>query len=287
MKFEIKINEALGNLNKLPAGYKRLVQYTLKNIDTAWIGVSENSEIEMLENVAGDELVATLRKAAASKEKKIGFFIVANDDGYKLYISQSDKISATAEFYIAAQEMPPSYKLKDGPTAQPRFNITRGTGRNSSWKPIRLRDILSLEADVTYSLYVVYQDPVAVEKERKRKEWDSNPDLFGIDGSGTSRSMQRIKAALPAYKASKAGAVDFSTLTVPELYNLLRSAPKRNEWSEATRIVVKGIDGICDFYPYTKSGERITIDGVHVGQLEIEGKPSKSVYLTTKGFVLK
>lgn len=285
MKFEIKINEALGNLNKLPAGYKRLVQYTLKNIDTSWIGASENSEIEMLENVTGDKLAATLRKAAASKEKKIGFFIVANDNGYKLYIPQVDKISATAEFYIAAQEMPPSYELNVGP-GQPTFSITSGTGRNSSWKPIRLRDILSLEADVKYSLYVVYQDPVAVEKERKRNERDSNPDLLGIDGSGTSRSMQRIKAALPTYKASKAETVDFSTLTVSGLYNLLRSAPKTNEWSDAIRIVVKGIDGMCDFYPDTKSGERITIDGVRVGQLRNDNS-TKSVYLTTKGFVLK
>ncbi len=286
MKFQIKLNEALGNLNKLPAGYKRLVQYTLKNIDTIWIGASENSEIEMLENVAGDKLVATLRKAAASKEKKIGFFIVANGNGYKLYIPQADKISATAEFYIAAQEMPPSYELNNGPM-QPRFDITRGTGRNSSWKPIRLRDILSFEADVKYSLYVVYQDPVAVEKERKRKldAWGGNQDLLGTNGYGDSLAMRRIKDALPAYKASKAEAVDFNTLTVPELYDLLQSAPKRHEWSSGIQMVVKGIDGICEFSPLTKGD--ITRDGVYVGRLDIEGKSSKPVYLTTKGFVLK
>lgn len=284
MKFKIEINEALGNLNKLPAGYKRLVQYTLKNIDTRWIGASENSEIEMLENVTGDKLAATLRKAAASKEKEIGFFIVANDNGYKLYIPQADKISATAEFYIAAQEMPSSYELSVGPV-RPTFDITRGTGRNSSWKPIRLRDILSLEADVTYSLYVVYQDPVAVEKERKRNEWDGNPDLLGTNGYGDSLSMQRIKDKLPAYKASKAETVDFSTLTVPELYNLLQSAPKRSEWGDAIQMVVKGIDGVCEFSPSRKGG--ITLDGVFVGDLRIVGKSSKSVYLTTRGFVLK
>lgn len=284
MKFEIEINEALGNLNKLPAGYKRLVRYTLKNIDTRWIGASENSEIEMLENVTGDKLAATLRKATASKEKKIGFFIVANDNGYKLYIPQADKISATAEFYIAAQEMPPSYELNVGP-GQPTFSITSGTGRNSSWKPIRLRDILSLEAGVTYSLYVVYQDPVAVEKERKRNEWDSNPDLLATDGRGNSLTMRRIKAALPTYKASKAEAVDFSTLTVPKLYNLLQSAPTSNEWSDAVRMVVKGIDGVCEY-----RGAKwfsMTRDGVYVGNLRTESGSSKSVYVTTKGFVLE
>ena len=178
------------------------------------------------------------------------------------------------------------YELNVGP-GRPTFDITRGTGRNSSWKPIRLRDILSLEADVTYSLYVVYQDPVAVEKERKRNEYDSNPDLLGTDGYGNSLSMGRIKNALPAYKASKAETVDFSTLTVPELYKLLRSAPKRSEWGSDIQIAVKGIDGICDFSPDTTSGERIRIDGVYVGRLSIDGKSSKSVYLTTKGFVLK
>lgn len=208
---------------------------------------------------------------------------MANVNGYKLYIPQADKISATAEFYIAAQEMPPSYKLNYGPM-QPSFEIQKGSGRNSSWKPIRLRDVLSFEADVMYSLYVVYQDPLAVAKELTR----GDPDTYGTDTYGTSRAMRRIKDALPGYKASKSEVVDFNTLTVGGLYDLMQNAPKRYDWRPDIQMVVKGIDGVCEFSPSSKSCiGGMTRDGVYMGELRVEGKSSKSVYLTTRGFVLK
>lgn len=287
MKFTIKLDEALGNLNKLPDGYKRLVKYALKALNSRELRVSENSEIEMIENVTGSKLTQALNKAVDKVNTQIGFFIISDTNGYKLYVPDvydGEKISKTSRFYLVSQEMPPSYKINVGPM-KPQFSVDRGTGRHSSWKPYRLRDLLNLSDDQTYSLYVVYQDPTVVAKVDSRAKVINDPLSKSHFSGQQTQLMAGLRDKLPAYKASKSEVVDFGTITVSGLYDLIERAPKRDAWSGSVIIAVKGIDGVCEF----RRAEWFNMkrDGVYVGDLRAESGSDKSIYLTTTGFVLK
>jgi hypothetical protein len=285
---QIRLDEALGNLNKLPKGYKLLVQYALKTLNTRDLRVSENSEIEMIENVTGSKLTQALNKAVDKANTQIGFFIISDTNGYKLYVpepSDGEKISKTSKFALDSQEMPPSYEINVGPM-KPQFSANYGTGRHSSWKPYRLRDLVNLSDDQTYSLYVVYQDPTVLAKMDSRSKVINDPlskSHFSVKQQ--TQLMAGLRDKLPAYKASKFEVVDFDTITVSGLYDLIGRAPKRDAWSGTVNIRVKGIDGACEF----RGAERfnMTRDGVFVGNLRVESGSDKSIYLTTTGFVLK
>ena len=271
----------------MPDGYKRLVKYTLKALNTRDLRVSENSEIEMIENVTGNKLTQALNKAVDKTNTQIGFFIISDTNGYKLYVpdvSDGEKISKTSKFVLVTQEMPPSYKLNVGPV-EPQFSANYGAGRHSSWKPYRLRDLVNLSDDQTYSLYVVYQDPTVVAKLDSRAKLINDPLSKSYFSGQQTQLMAGLRDKLPAYKASKAEAVDFSTLTVPELYDLIGRAPKRDTWSRTVNIQVKGMDGVCEFRVAREFN--MTRDGVSVGELRTESGSDKWIYLTTTGFVLK
>ena len=79
--------------------------------------------------------------------------------------------------------------------------------------------------------------------------------------------MAGLRDKLPAYKASKSEVIDFDTITVSGLYDLIGRAPKRDTWSGTVNIRVKGIDEVCEFRLAREFN--MTRDGVFVGELQV------------------
>ena len=278
MKFEIRLDEKLGNLNKLPAGYKKLVQYTLKQRTVYALGASENSEIEQLEGVKGDKLTQALNKAVSNVGNPISFFVIADDNGYKLYIpkwSDSESVKKTTEFILAVQEMPGSWKMDVGPL-QPEFNI-KGMGRGVT----RLRDIVDFDSSKVYSLFIVFKDPTLADKKNDRYRARENNDPLAMSTLGWNKDktnlMQALKDRLPEYKASKRDVKSINDYSVAEMLELIKQRSTINTSEH-------GIVSLSYMGSSIKLHRRV--DGVIIASASTNDNQYGDLVLTKNGFIV-